>query len=44
MQARRGARKGEGREEKRDVTVVTRSVIESTRTYQFRAREGKRRF
>ena len=33
-----------GREEKRDATVVTRRVIESTDGYQFRARSGRRRF
>ena len=40
----RGARKGKGREGKRDMAVVTRGAIESTDTCQVRARERRRHF
>ena len=40
----RGGRGGEGREVKRDVAAVMRRVVESTGTYQFRRRKGRRHF
>ena len=41
---RRQGRGGKGREGKRDVAAVTSRVVESTGTYQFRGRKGRRHF